>query len=170
MVAINMLMVMADRSPMQPRRAPASSRSSGTIDPDQHLSYVMAKVSHQLELAIGRALSSRGITVTQFSALAHIARSPGLSSADLARALLTTPQATATLVRRLIDAELVQRPDVAPGLASALRLTTRGLRKLTGAERIATEAEEQALSTLSPTEQRRLAATLGNLAAALERD
>lgn len=155
---------------MQPRPAPASSASSGTTDPDRHLSYVMAKVSHQLELAIDRALSGQGITLTQFSALAHIARSPGLSGADLARALLTTPQATATLVRRLIDANLVQRPDVAPGLAGALRLSTRGRRKLTRAERIATDAEEQALSALSTAEQRRLTATLGHLAAALERD
>ena len=102
-------------------------------DPDNHLSYVIAKVSHQLEITIDRALSGHGITLTQFSALAHIARSPGLSSAELARSLLTTPQATATLVRRLIGAGLVQRPEVAPGLAGTIRLTPRGLRKLASA-------------------------------------
>lgn len=153
-----------------PHRQSTRPGSPGTINPDQHISYVMAKVSHQLELAIGRALSCQGITLTQFSALAHIARSPGLSSADLARALLTTPQASATLVRRLIDAGLVQRADVAPGLAGALRLTGRGSRKLNSAETIATQAEAQALSALSAAEQLRLATTLEGLSAALELD
>jgi DNA-binding MarR family transcriptional regulator len=154
---------------MQPRRAPARADTPRNVDPDRHLSYVIAKVSHQLELSIGRALSSQGITLTQFSALAHIARSPGLSSADLARALLTTPQATATLVRRLIDAGLVERPDVPPGLASTLRLTNRGLRKLNCAANIATHAEEEAFRALSPAEQRRLTTTLRVLSASLER-
>lgn len=155
---------------MQLRPTSAVQRTRATIDPDRHLSYVIAKLSHRLALAIDRALSGQEITLTQFSALAHIARAPGLSSADLARALLTTPQATATLVRRLINAGLVERPDVAPGLASALRLTNHGLRKLNGAEKIATEAEKRALRGLSSVEQRRLAETLENLAATLEHE
>ena len=44
-----------------------------------------------------RALRDIDITPTQFYALAHIAQSPGLSSAELARGLMTTPQAVATL-------------------------------------------------------------------------
>jgi len=138
-------------------------------DPDSHLSYVIAKVSHQLGITIDRALSGQGITLTQFSALAHIARSPGLSSAELARSLLTTPQATTTLVRRLIDAGLAQRPEVAPGLAAAIRLTPRGLRKLHRAGGVATRAENEALSALPGAETQRLATILGRLSVALER-
>ena len=147
---------------------PGGRRIDVDIDPERHLSYAIAKVSHQLARAIGRALSTQDITLTQFSALAHIARTPGLSSADLARALLTTPQASAMLVRRLIDAELVERPVVAPGLASTIRLTPRGVRTLHGAEKIATQAEEDALRALSPTEQHRLATTIEKLSAALD--
>ncbi|GAC1655087.1 MAG: MarR family transcriptional regulator [Mycobacterium sp.] len=114
------------------------------------------------------AATGHGLTLTQFSALAHIARSPGLSSAELARSLVTTPQATATLVRRLIGAGLVQRPEVAPGLAGTIRLTPRGLRKLHSGEKIATHAEEVALSTLSSAERHWLTKGLGNLSAVLE--
>ena len=136
-------------------------------DPDTHLSYVIAKVSHQLAITIDRALSEHDITLTQFSALAHIARSPGLSNAELARSLLTTPQATTTLVRRLIEAGLVQRPSITPGLASALRLTQRGAHKLHAAERVATKAEDNALRALSPTERQKLTGMLARLSAAL---
>jgi DNA-binding MarR family transcriptional regulator len=152
---VNMFMVEPEGSTMQ------------TPDPDSHLSYVIAKVSHQLGITIDRALSEQGITLTQFSALAHIARSPGLSNAELARSLLTTPQATTTLVRRLTDAGLVQRPPAGPGLASAIRLTPRGVRKLTTAEKVATSAEEAALSSLSAAERRVLARVLESLSAAL---
>ncbi len=138
-------------------------------DPDRHLSYVIAKVSHQLGVSIDRALSEQGITLTQFSALAHIARSPGLSSAELARRLLTTPQATTTLVRRLIDAGLVNRPATAPGLPAAIRLTPRGLRTLQRAETIATHAENAALSALSDAEKLRLTTILSRVHDALER-
>jgi DNA-binding MarR family transcriptional regulator len=138
-------------------------------NPDDHLSYVIATVSHRMGIAIDRALAGHGVTLTQFSALAHVARAPGLSSADLARALLTTPQATATLVRRLIDAGLIQRPEVSPGLAASLRLTTRGRRTLRSAERIATSAEQEALSSLSPDEQARLGEILSRLSDGLDR-
>jgi DNA-binding MarR family transcriptional regulator len=151
-----MFMVAAEGSFMQPP------------NPNDHLSYVIAKVSHQLGITIDRALSGHGITLTQFSALAHIARSPGLSSAELARALLITPQATATLVRRLIGAGLVQRPDLAPGLAGSIRLTARGRRVLDRGAKIAGRAEEEALGVLSSAERELLMSCLENLYGALE--
>ena len=136
----------------------------GAPDPDTHLSYLIAKVSHQLQVAIDRSLAGQGITLTQFSAMAHIAKSPGPSGADLARALLTTPQATATLLRRLVDAGLVERADTGPGVASAIRLTPLGLRRLRSAEVVATRSEDQALSALSAAKRRSLMQMLELLA------
>jgi DNA-binding MarR family transcriptional regulator len=137
-------------------------------DPDEHLSYLIAKVSHQLGIAIDRALTSHGITLTQFSALAHIARSPGLSSAALARALLTTPQATTTLVGRLISAGLAQRTELGAGLAVSIHLTPHGLRTLYRAEKTATNAEKLAVGALSNTELRCLTKSLGHLSDTIE--
>jgi len=155
---------------MQSRRTPRGQQIDVDVDPHRHLSYVIAKVGHQLQHRIGRALSTQGITLTQFSALAHISRSPGLSNADLARAMLTTPQATTTLVRRLTDAGLVERPGVAPGLAGTIWLTTRGIGTLKGSDEIATQAEAEALNkAISPAEQGRLLTMLRDLSAALER-
>ncbi len=154
---------------MAERRSPNDQEHHVVIDPETHPSYLLAKVSHQLGLTIGRALAAHGVTLTQFSALAHISRSPGLSGADLGRALLTTPQASATLVRRLVDAGLVERTAVSAGLASSLRLTVLGVHKLRSAEPVATQAEEIALATLPMAEQRKFLAMVSHLATALDK-
>ncbi|MHA7702982.1 MarR family winged helix-turn-helix transcriptional regulator [Mycobacterium sp. ML4] len=146
-----------------------SAKSQLDVKPDTHLTYLLAKVSQKLQLVLDRALlRHEGITLTQFSALAHIGRSPGLSGADLARVLLTTPQATATLVRRLIRLGLVERPVTSPGAASAMRLTERGLSKLQLAEDVALETERRALSALLEGEQQYIATALTKLLRSLE--
>ena len=138
------------------------------VEPDRHLTYLIAKVSHQLQLVLDRALQAEGITLTQFSALAHIARAPGLSGAELARLLLTTPQATATLIGRLVRLGLVERPDTRRGVAGAMRLTPGGLSKLQAAENIALPTERQALSALTAQEQGNIATALTNLLQSLD--
>lgn len=150
-------------------RDDASAEVQLDVQPDRHLTYLIAKVSQKLQLTLDRALAPQGVTLTQFSALAHIARRPGISNADLAKALLITPQATATLVRRLIDAALVERPTAGPGLACNIRLSPLGLQRLQSAEEVAVAAEEQALSTVPSAEQARLTKVLRGLLAALER-
>jgi DNA-binding MarR family transcriptional regulator len=138
------------------------------VHPDRHLTYLIAKVSHQLQLVLDRALQAEGLTLTQFSALAHIGRAPGLSSADLARALLTTPQAVATLVRRLIALGLVERPEIGRGLAGTIRLTQTGLHKLQAAEELALPAEQHALNAITPAQKQHVAAILKSLLESLE--
>jgi len=123
------------------------------LAPDAHLTYLIAKVEHQLTLALDRALEPTGMTLRQFSALTHIARQPGLRKAELAHLLLTSPQAVGTLIERLTSMGLVVRESRGRGVASALRLSDEGLSRLRLADQIASRAERDGLSALAPEEQ-----------------
>jgi DNA-binding MarR family transcriptional regulator len=131
--------------------------------PEDHLAYLLARVHHRVQQAMDRALRGIDITPTQFYALAHIAQSPGLSSAELARGLMTTPQAVATLVKRLLAAGLVGR-----GLAGAVRLTSTGQAKLRRAVTVAVAAEKAALSSISTADQTKVTTVLRSLLDGLE--
>ncbi len=154
-----------------PARESRSGRASAKPQaaPDDHLAYLLARVHHRLQQAMDRGLRDEDVTPTQFYALAHIAESPGLSSADLSRSLMTTPQAAATLVKRLVAAGLVERDQAGRGLAGAVRLTPAGLRKLEHATAVAVAAEATALSPISAADQKRVTAILRSLLDGLER-
>lgn len=124
------------------------------VGPDQHLTYVLAKVAHLLERRLDQALASDcgGLTLRQFSALVHIARSPGLTTADLARALLTSPQAVGTLVQRLRSAGLIERTTSRAGRSVGLALSPQGLDALTDAAPLATATEAAVLTELDTDE------------------
>jgi DNA-binding MarR family transcriptional regulator len=130
------------------------------VRPDEHLTYLMAKVEHLLERRIDDAVGQVGLTLRQFSALAHIGRRPGLSSSDLARALLITPQAVNTLVARLIAAGLVDKAPSRSRQPLVLALTDTGLDALLRAAPLATRAEATALAHLTTTELETIHRTL----------
>jgi DNA-binding MarR family transcriptional regulator len=136
------------------------------VRPDEHLTYLMAKVEHLLERQIDKAVGQVGLTLRQFSALAHIARRPSLSSSDLARVLLVTPQAVNTLVTRLLAAGLIDKAPTPPRQPLVLTLTDAGFDVLRRAEPLATAAEAAALECLEPEE---VAATSAVLLRLLER-
>jgi DNA-binding MarR family transcriptional regulator len=152
----------------------ASRRRSENADvvpastPEDHLAYLLARVHHRLQHAMDRALRMVDITPTQFYALAHIAQAPGLSSAELARGLLTTPQAVATLIKRLDAAGLIDRNQPGRGLSGAVRLTAAGRRTLDGAVTVAVAAEAAALSTIPAADRDHLRSTMQSLLDALE--
>jgi DNA-binding MarR family transcriptional regulator len=133
------------------------------VGPDAHLTYLISKVQHQLTLRLDRALQTVGLTLVQFSALANISARPGLSSADLARALLISPQAVGTLIQRMSTAGLVRRGRQPRGYPGVLRLTEEGSRRLIEGERVALRVESENLSSLRPDEQEQVFATLTRL-------
>ena len=136
--------------------------------PEDHFAYLLARVHHRLQQAMDRALHDVEITPTQFYALAHVAQSPGLSGADLARGLLTTPQAVATLIKRLAAAGLVEHDQAGRGLSGTVRLTATGRAKLRGAVPVAVAAEQAALDSISAADQKRVTTILQTLLAGLE--
>jgi DNA-binding MarR family transcriptional regulator len=139
-----------------------------TLDDDEpidvnHLTYQLARAEHLLEQRLDHALGHVGLTLRQFTVLAHVGRAPGLSRADVARLLLTTPQAVGGLVQRLVAAGLIQRAASNPGLPIGLTLTPAGEQALRRAAPIAREAENTAVAAVAEDERRRVGVVLDQL-------
>ena len=99
-----------------------------------HSSYLLRQAWQALSGAMDVALRPHGLTGPQYGVLSVLAREPGASGADLARACSTTPQAMngvlATLEREsLID----RRPHPTHGRILQATLTSEGQRRLEAA-------------------------------------
>src|SRR3954469_20740967 len=99
------------------------------------------------------ALRAHGLTGAQYAALSVLARDPGMSGADLARACNTTPQAMngvlATLER---DGLVHRRPHPTHGRILQVRLTREGQLRLEHATPAVRELEDAIERTLPPEE------------------
>jgi DNA-binding MarR family transcriptional regulator len=99
-----------------------------------HSGYLLRQAWNAFHGAMETALRSHGLSGAQYAVLSVVARDPGLSGADLARACNTTPQAMngvlATLERnRLVD----RRPHPTHGRILQVNLTGEGERRLKAA-------------------------------------
>ena len=124
-------------SPRTPDDEPAS------VYPDQFLGYRVVRLAAALERQFKRDLAATGLTPRQFSVLAVLAQQPSITVADLARAVLTTPQSMAALVEGLEQRGLLLRSAARQrGVAAPLAPTPAGLAALAhAAPRIATSEE-----------------------------
>jgi DNA-binding MarR family transcriptional regulator len=96
--------------------------------------YLLRQAWNAFHGAMESALRNHGLTGAQYAVLSVLARDPGLSGADLARACNTTPQAMngvlATLERNgLVD----RRPHPTHGRVLQANLTREGERRLNAA-------------------------------------
>ena len=122
------------------------------VDPEEHLTSLMAKVEHLLERRLDTALAGHSLTLRQYRLLAMVGRLPGVSSAELARGLLISRQAVSGLVQRLHTAGLIHRTSGLGREHFVLSLTGAGFEILQRATPRATEAEAAALAGLEPAE------------------
>jgi len=84
--------------------------------------------------AMENALRAHGLSGAQYAALGVLARDPGMSGADLARASGTTPQAMNGVVVTLERDGLVERrPHATHGRVLEITLTPEGKRRLDAA-------------------------------------
>lgn len=81
---------------------------------------------------------------------------------------MTTPQAVATLIKRLAAADFIERDQPARGLSGAVRLTPTGLKKVKHAADVAVAAEATVLSTISAADHKRVTTILHSLLEGLE--
>ena len=113
--------------------------------PEGHSGYLLRQAWHAFRGAMETALRPHRLTGAQYAALSVLARDPGASSADLARACNTTPQAmngvVATLQR---DGLIARQPHPTHGRILRLTLTREGERRLQAATP-AVRALEQAI-------------------------
>jgi DNA-binding MarR family transcriptional regulator len=125
--------------------------------PAEPLPSVIVELGRLLERRIHRAMSEHGVTVGQFMALTHIGGRPGISRADLARALQITPQAAGGLTTQLLDMALIAKTDLGRGLPVECYVADTGLLLL-----------EDATQTLEAITQEILGCFHPNLAAAMD--
>ena len=74
-----------------------------------HSGYLLRQACYEFRGAMELALHAQGLTAAQYTAMSILARDPGMSGADLARACNTTPQAANGVLATLEREGLVER-------------------------------------------------------------
>ena len=125
--------------------------------PEGYLTYLLRQASASVRLALDRALSVEGLTYPQQSALTMIRAYGAISSADLARLAMLTPQTVNGIVHALEARGAIRRTrDPVHGRILRLEVTEEGL-ALNRRGRARTAPIEASLKEgLSPSHERAL--------------
>jgi len=135
-----------------------------------HLIYLLRQANATSRLTLDRALLDQGITFPQFSALTMIAAYPDLSSADLARLALQTPQTMNVLVKSFERGRLIRRrPDAIHGRVQRLEMTSKGRRLLTRCRATTDRIEAAMQAELPKTDEAAVRRWLVHVAARLSK-
>jgi DNA-binding MarR family transcriptional regulator len=128
-----------------------------TADRTDSVAYLLRSLEHAFLQSIDAKLRPYGLTLIEFGVLASLKRSPGRSSADLARSRFVTPQTMNGAIGSLVRAKLItRRPHPAGGRVLQLRLTAEGddiVERCAGAVR---ELERTMLAEMPTADQRKL--------------
>jgi DNA-binding MarR family transcriptional regulator len=99
-----------------------------------HIGYLLYQAGYTLRTALDAALRPHGLSPPQYAVLSVLARDPGASGADLARACNTTPQAMNGVLAILGRERLIQRhPHPTHGRILQVTLSDEGRRRLEAA-------------------------------------
>ena len=99
-----------------------------------HSSYLLRQAYLAASSAMEMAVRPHGLTAAQYGVLSVLAREPGASGADLARACSTTPQAMNGVLATLERESLIERrPHPTHGRVLQATLTSEGQRRLEAA-------------------------------------
>jgi DNA-binding MarR family transcriptional regulator len=112
---------------------------------DGHCGYLLRQAWHAFRTAMELALRPHGLTAPQFAVLSVLARNPGASNADLARACNTTPQAMNGVLATLERAHMIERhAHPTHGRILQVMLTDGGRRTLEAAQPAVRQLEREA--------------------------
>jgi DNA-binding MarR family transcriptional regulator len=135
---------------------------------DESVGYMLKKASTALRSAMDQALRPLDLTVPQYACLEVLRQRPGLSGAELARAVFVSRQSMNLVLKGLEDRGLLTRPAVSGhGKALPTELTSAGRKRLLAAIQVLSVVENKMLAALAPAARRRLCADLASIAAAL---
>lgn len=138
-------------------------------DVTEHMGYRLKRAHAALRGAMDKALRDHDLTVPQYACLEVLALRPGLSNAELARAIFVTRQSVNVVLRGLQDAGLVTRPDaVNHGRARPIHLTDEGRRRLRVAQTHVYAIETRMIQAIPGRRLRSLLDDLDRMAHALE--
>jgi DNA-binding MarR family transcriptional regulator len=134
----------------------------------ESVGYMLKKAATALRSAMDHALRPVDLTVPQYACLEVLRQRPGLSGAELARAVFVSRQSMNLVLKGLEDRGLLTRPALpAHGKALPTELTAAGSERLLAAGEALRAVEGRMLAALTPSAQRRLCADLAAIAAAL---
>jgi DNA-binding MarR family transcriptional regulator len=98
---------------------------------DGHSGYLLRQACHAFRSAMDAALREHRLTQPHYTVLSVLARDPGMSGADLARACNTTPQAMNGVLATLEREGLIERhPHPSHGRILQVTVTDEGERRL----------------------------------------
>jgi len=132
---------------------------------DAQIGFVLRR-AHQRHVAIfAECLSDYALTPQQFSALAKIRETGGVSQNRLGRLTAMDPATILGVVQRLVQRGLIERaPDPVDPRSTRLTLTAAGTELIVEAIPHAMEATDRTLAALTPGQRRDLVALLAKLA------
>jgi DNA-binding MarR family transcriptional regulator len=115
--------------------------------PDETILWLMKHAFARQRRNVEEAMRAHGITATQAGVITQLRISPGLSSSDIARRLIITPQAVMAGVGSLEKLSLLERADDPHhGRIRQCFLTDEGERVADACEASAHEVEEKLLA------------------------
>jgi DNA-binding MarR family transcriptional regulator len=143
----------------------AAAAAEGLYELDAQIGFILRR-AHQRHVAIfADCLSDFALTPQQFSALAKIRETGGVTQNRLGRLTAMDPATILGVVQRLNQRGLIERaPDPTDPRSTRLTLTDAGLDLINEAIPHAMEATERTLSSLSAGQRKELLALLAKLA------
>lgn len=117
------------------------------VDVDTSIGLALKRATSALRSAMDDALRELDITVSQYSSLEHLAHTPGLSNAELARAVFVSRQATHQLLAGLTRDGLVEIEGT--GRDQRLYVTVTGRERLRQASAAVAAVENAMIASLS---------------------
>lgn len=119
-----------------------------------YTSYALVRVAHLLEQRMDRLLADLRLSATGFGVLFQLSNDPNVSSAELARRVIVTPQSIGPLLQKLERDGLVDRePAGRPGTAIVRRITDAGRQRLADATALVQALDDDVVDGLGPTER-----------------
>jgi DNA-binding MarR family transcriptional regulator len=138
----------------------ATPGTSPYPDPDDVVGWTLVRTGHALSRAFTRELNAVGLKPHIFGILVQVQRDPGLSSAELARHVLVTPQSMGALLRNLAAEGLIEYTPPRRGQRMRVHLTAAGAERLKRAFEIVAAMNHPSYLRLSSAEIRQLNALL----------
>ena len=132
---------------------------------DQPLGYLLSRVMFALKADVTETvLDPLEVAFPEYLCMRVLAKFPGQSNADLARALNVSPQAMNMVLRGLEERRLVARPaSVASGRSLPAQLTREGSELLKRTDAGVRAAEDRLMANLSDDERHSFKHVLGAL-------
>jgi DNA-binding MarR family transcriptional regulator len=118
--------------------------------PEAHAGYLIGRVDRIIRRSFEAVLDSHGVTLAQYTALSVLAARPGLSSAQLARRSLVSPQGMNNIVNDLENKGLIERtPHENGGRILRVAISPQGVKVLELCDEAVSQIEDALLSSLT---------------------